>query len=423
MTSRSKNTVKGTDPKKPDRPVPVHKVADLGVVHMIGHLRLGAGRYIVDTAVEQARHFDQQVRVLVSPDAGGNWKTDPALVAELKSTGISVETAGDFFHRDLKVLLQTSYGLRDRWASDAGRFVVHAHSAMAAAAAHWAGAPVVVATCHGFDLQRPSEYDLQDALAYRLCNVVTTPSKYWAAKLTSEMAVADPPATPVGLNLGRYPRLKRTGGNHNRPLRIVTVCELTKRKGVDLLIGAMPEIWNHFPDIELHIIGDGDAAPELREQALALGNGSSKVNFHGFVVNPYLQLVDYDLFSLASRSDNLPVGIIEAMLARLPIVATEVGGIPEMVLEGHCGRLARPDCARALAEALVTMIKNGRGGMDRMGAAGESFARIHFSIEKTVAHLQGVYHDACKTGRSRVPLQALQENEHLIETRKRHTRS
>lgn len=411
MTRSSRNIVKETVPRKSNRPDSAPSVADLGVVHMIGHLRLGAGRYIVDTAVEQKSQFDQQVRILVSPDAGGNWKTDPALVAELESAGISVETAGDFFHRELKDLLRISSSLRDRWASDRGQLVVHAHSAMAAAVAHWAGAAVVVATCHGFDLQRPPEYDLQDALAYRLCNVVTTPSNYWAAKLTSEMAIAEPFVTPVGLNLGRYPRLKRTGGCHKKPLRIVTVCELTRRKGVDLLISAMPEIWSHFPDIELHIIGDGDATPELREQARALGNGSSKVIFHGFVVNPYPQLIDYDLFSLASRSDNLPVGIIEAMLARLPIVATEVGGIPEMVLEGHCGRLARPDCARSLAEALHTMISSGRGEMHRMGAAGESFARNHFSIEKTVADLQGVYRDARKTGRRSLPLEALPEHE------------
>jgi glycosyltransferase involved in cell wall biosynthesis len=386
-------------------------MTSMGVAHMIGHLRLGAGRYIVDTALEQARHFGQRVRVLVSPDAGGSWKTDPILVAELISAGIRVETAGDFFHRDLKTLLQTSSDLRNRWAAKPGRLVVHAHSAVAAAVARWAGAAAVVATCHGFDLQRPSEYDLQDALAYRLCDAVTTPSKYWAAKLASEMAIANPSVTPVGLDLRRYPPLNRAGSNHDSPVRIVTVCELTGRKGVDLLIGAMPEIWSHFPDTELHIIGDGDAASVLREQARALGYNSSKIHFHGFVANPYAQLADYAVFSLASRSDNLPVSIIEAMLARLPIVATEVGGIPEMVLEGHCGRLARPDCARSLAEALVTMIKDGRGGMDRMGAAGESFARNHFSIEKTVADLQGVYRDACRTGRRRAALKALQENE------------
>jgi len=406
MTSRGKNTVKGTDPRKPNRPGPVHKVADLGVVHMIGHLRLGAGRYIVDTAVEQAQHFKQQVRVLVSPDAGGTWKTDAALVAELHSAGISVETAGDFFHRDLETLLQTSSGLRNRWVAESSPLVVHAHSAMAAAAARWAGAASVVATCHGFDPQRPSEYDLQDALAYRLCDVVTTSSKYWAAKLASEFGVANSPVTPVGLDLRRYPQLNRASRNHGRPLRIVTVCELTKRKGVDLLIGAIPEVWNQFAETELHIIGDGDAAAELREQARAFGLGSSKIFFHGFVVNSYAKLADYDLFALGSRSDNLPVSIIEAMLAGLPIVATEVGGIPEMVLDGHCGRLARPGCAESLAEALVTTMKSGRVGIDRLGVSGESFARNHFSIEKTVPDLQAVYRGAFKGRRRHVPPRA-----------------
>ncbi len=371
----------------------------LTISHMIGHLRLGAGRYVVDTAIEQHRRQGHLVNVLVSCDAEGNWRSDPALVEELEHHGIHTVTAGDFFHRDLPALRTAASTVVP--PEDGRRpWLLHAHTAMAAAAGRWAGADAVVCTCHGWDLQRPGEFNLQDALALHLCDAVTSPSAFWARKIEQEFGIPSPSVIPVGLNLFRYPRLRRTGGA-GAPCKIVTVCELTARKGVDLLIEAMPAIWQRRDDVELHIIGDGDAASDLRSLAGHLEHDRQRIHFHGPVAAPFERLQQFDLFALASRSDNLPVALIEAMLARLPLVTTAVGGIPELIEGGQCGILVDAGSASALAAGVLCLLAD-ECRSSRLAQSGETFARDRFNIETTAAMLERLYEKTlCRITRAR----------------------
>jgi glycosyltransferase involved in cell wall biosynthesis len=73
------------------------------------------------------------------------------------------------------------------------------------------------------------------------------------------------------------------------------------------------------------------------------------------VPDPYQHLADYDLFVLASRSYNLPVAFLEAMLAGLPIVATDVGGAADLLTAVACGRAVPPDSSGALAQAMLSI--------------------------------------------------------------------
>jgi glycosyltransferase involved in cell wall biosynthesis len=363
------------------------------VVHLIGHLRLGAGRYVLHLALEQLRR-GHAVRVVVGPDVDRDWATDVGMESELLSAGINVVRNVDFFHRDLSSLLQAAEALASHVSSPDS--IVNAHSAIPAAVARWAGARVVVATCHGVRPDRPPEQDLQDALAYASCDAVTTPSGYWATRLNERMGVREAVVIPVGLDLKRYPPLGESTRSANRPLRIVSVCELSQRKGVDILIDSMSEVWKHFPGVELHIMGDGDRSTLLREQAGRVDR-DRRISFHGFVTNPYLRLGEYDLFALASRSDNMPVAIMEAMLAGLPVVATAVGGVRETVLQSHCGVLASEPSAGAVATALLRILREGRNGLSILGRRGEEYARTRFSVEVTADTLFKVYRRAARS--------------------------
>ncbi len=363
------------------------------IIHMIGYLRLGAGRYIANLALEQARRDGNRVLLFTSPDAEGNWKSDPRLLQELAHGGVIIDSLGDFFHREPKSLFEAASRIRtitSGWSPDT---VFHAHSAMAAAAAHWSGDGAVVCTCHGWNLARLREYELEDALAYQLCNAVTSPSQFWADWLKSEMRVAEVSVVPVGLNLRRFPPPPAYADTPGT-VRIVSVGELTIRKGFDVLLDAMPLVWERKPEVELHIMGEGDLASQLRRKAASFGPAQARVRFHGFVRAPYAELPRYSLFCLASRSDNLPVAIIEAMLARLPIVATNIGGIPELVRDGGCGFLVPPDSPIALAEQLVRMIELGAEQRAHIGMRGEHFARERFAIERIVDEFALVYRKA-----------------------------
>jgi len=363
------------------------------VMHLIAQLRFGAGRYVVDTAVQQAVGLKQRVLVCVSTDADEHWRTDPKLVSELAEYGVGVQVIGDFFHRRPELLRQSAARLRDICRDMNGPVIAHAHTAMAAAVGYWARVDGVVATCHGWGRGRPADVDLQDALAYQLCDSVVTYSSYWADRLRQDLSVSSPKVIPMGLNLDHFPPLlKRL--DESSPMRMVTACELTARKGVDVLLNAMPAVWKEAPETELHVIGHGDAADDLRRQAAAIDPGLRRIVFYGTVANPYTYFGDFDLFVLPSRSDNLPVVLLEAMLAGLPIVSTDVGGIPELINAAGSGEIVPPESPTALAERINSAANAGRQALALVGNKGEQFVRDHMDVRETAAQLEPLYMEA-----------------------------
>jgi L-malate glycosyltransferase len=200
----------------------------------------------------------------------------------------------------------------------------------------------------------------------------------------------------MGINLDRFPRLPERCVPGSASPRIVSVCELTFRKGVDVLIDAMPAVWERMPDAQLHIMGHGDAADELRFLASTLDPAMERISFYGSVANPYASLGDFDLFAFPSRSDNLPISLLEAMLARLPVVASEVGGVPEIVGASGCGSVVPPESASALAEAIIGTLKLERDRLDSMGEKGERFVREQLDVRKTAVELDRIYHETLR---------------------------
>jgi glycosyltransferase involved in cell wall biosynthesis len=359
------------------------------VVHLLPQVRLGAGRYVVDTALEQARE-GWRVFVAVATNGAREWRSDPRLLGELGDAGVTVLEPGDFFHRSPPALFGTARALRAMLPPEALRGVAHAHTAMAAAVARWAGIETVVATCHGWNTERDQACDLQDALAFGLVDAVTSPSAHWAGALQRVMGVGEVSVVPVGLDLRRYPP-PQPRAEATRSLRIACLAELTARKGIGDLLDAMPDVWSHDPDVELHLYGDGDARHSLEQRAAGADLRGDRVVFHGFVTHPYARIQGFDLFCLPSRSDNFPVALMEAMLARLPVVATEVGGIPELVTKSGCGAVAPAAAPRELASAIVTLLGLPPDERARLGRLGEQFVRDRCAIEVTGRQLRELY--------------------------------
>jgi glycosyltransferase involved in cell wall biosynthesis len=355
------------------------------IYHLAAHLRLGAGRYIVDLAVEQAK-CGQKVSVCISNDAEGNWRSDPDLISELKSNDVHVLTLGDLFHRDAELLRQAARELKRDAVSWSKEDTVHAHTALGAVVGRWAGSKNVICTCHGWNPARLKEYDLQDAIAYSMCDGVLSPSTFWAERLSQLTELSRLIVLPNGFNLSRYPQLKPTHGIH----RIVCVGELTARKGQDLLISVLPLIHQRVPDVELHFLGDGDAREQLINQSESIDPKRHSIFFHGFVSNPYQILNQFDLMCLPTRSDNQPVALIEAMLAGLPIVSTEVGGIPELISMVQCGACVPPDNVEALADAVsawLNPVRRQAHALEKM----QTIARDLFDIKNHAHHLELFY--------------------------------
>ena len=136
----------------------------------------------------------------------------------------------------------------------------------------------------------------------------------------------------------------------NDPPVVGTVTKLEYWKGVDVLVEACALVQR---PLRLEVFGDGSMRVELEKRARELHVDAI---FHGFVSNVREEIERLDVFALASRGENLPVSILEAMGAALPVVATRVGGIPEEVDDGVTGLLVEPGDPREFAAALDAVL-------------------------------------------------------------------
>lgn len=140
-------------------------------------------------------------------------------------------------------------------------------------------------------------------------------------------------------------------------LTIGTIAELHERKGLKYLIEAMQEIVERFPNVKLVLIGEGGEREHL-EKFVSVKNLENHVVFTGRQKEIPKLLKSCDIFCLPSRREAFGLVNAEAMITGLPVVATEVGGIPEIVKNGETGLLVPPEDSGALACALISLIEN-----------------------------------------------------------------
>src|SRR5947209_3591549 len=137
--------------------------------------------------------------------------------------------------------------------------------------------------------------------------------------------------------------------------RVITVANLRPEKAHEILIDAAASLVATHPGLEFHVVGDGPRLAELTALAAARGMGD-RVRFFGHRDDVPALLRESDIFVLPSRSEAFPNGLIEAMAAGLPVVATAVGGIVELVRHGENGLLVRPGDSRDLANAIQQLV-------------------------------------------------------------------
>jgi glycosyltransferase involved in cell wall biosynthesis len=171
---------------------------------------------------------------------------------------------------------------------------------------------------------------------------------------------------------------------HGPPARLLTAGLLGENgaKGVDFLLSAVALVRSER-DLRLDVVGDGPRRAEYEDLARTLGVADI-VQFHGFLLKPELGelMRQADLFVLASRFENNPCVVMEAMACGLPVVATRVGGLPELIRPDN-GLLAEPFDPESIA-AKITEALDGLGRFDRASIARgavERFGREHVGTE------------------------------------------
>jgi glycosyltransferase involved in cell wall biosynthesis len=170
-------------------------------------------------------------------------------------------------------------------------------------------------------------------------------------------------------------------------LRIGAVGRLAPQKGLDVLIEAMRSL----PDCRLVLVGDGPDRAKLEELVRARSLGD-RVEFAGWVDAPWTASWAFDVLAMPSVNEGFPLVIVEAMLAGIPVVASTVGGIPEIVVPGSTGLLVPPQDPGAFVDALRAIAGDPQLRAD-MAARCRSVALEQFTAEAMAARFEALYRD------------------------------
>ncbi|HXT22244.1 MAG TPA: glycosyltransferase family 4 protein [Thermoanaerobaculia bacterium] len=218
-------------------------------------------------------------------------------------------------------------------------------------------------------------------LTARLADAVVAPSHATAAELRRDYGVADVEVIANGVPPGRQPPPHR----REVPPVILYSGRLRTRKAVAVLLAAMPRVLAAFPACRLVIVGDGEQGKRIAAAVRARGL-TAHVDLAGVLprAGAVARLAEADVFCLPSTYEGLPLAILEAMAAGLPVVATAVSGNPEAVEDGVTGLLVPPESASALAEALIALLADPERRR-RMGEAGRARVAERFGIDRIAA--------------------------------------
>jgi glycosyltransferase involved in cell wall biosynthesis len=314
------------------------------------------------------------------------------LLADVRAEGFRVETLP--FARSLSPAAQW----RAFWALVAllrreRPWLVHGHmpisGLLARVAARVAGVPRVAYTCHGFLFNQPGSRRRRAAslalewIGGRLTDVFLTVSAEEAAD--ARRLNISRKATQAGN--GRDPAVFRPDPAARTRIRaelgvppdavvIIAVSRLVRHKGYPELLAAMA----HVPNAELWVVGErlpSDHGDDLNELFARAANGVCLRRL-GYRTDVPALLAAADMFTLPSHFEGLPMSVIEAMLTGLPVVATNIRGPREQVVEGETGLLVPPATIQPLATALNRLVGD-PAGRAAMGEAGRLRALARYT--------------------------------------------
>jgi glycosyltransferase involved in cell wall biosynthesis len=170
---------------------------------------------------------------------------------------------------------------------------------------------------------------------------------------------------------------------------VAVLARLNDLKGISYFLDAIPLVLSEFPDARFLIVGDGQKRQELEAYAERKGC-AGKAIFTGFRMDIPEVLKEISVSVLPSLSEGLSNVLIESMAAGVPVVATEVGGNPEIVEDGVTGLLIPPRDAGSLAQAIVFLLQNSEKAAF-MGQEGRRRIASRFSLTRAVDETQRLY--------------------------------
>jgi sugar transferase (PEP-CTERM/EpsH1 system associated) len=264
-----------------------------------------------------------------------------------------------------------------------------------------AGVPVIIAHEHWSSKSQREVW--VDRLLYRLSDRILVPSEA-SKRIVMEMERIPARCLSVlynGVDISHFTpgsasgcEVRRELGLRCEELVIGTVGRLSPEKGgVDVLIRAVERLRGDHPRVRLVVVGDGPLRPDLEKVADDLG---SNVIFTGTRTDVARILSAMDIFVLPSLKEAMPIALLEAMAMRLPVVATHVGGVPEIVEDGENGILVPPGDEPALHAALQRLADD-PALISTLAHAGQAHVQANFTLDSMVARVEQLYNSLAES--------------------------
>jgi glycosyltransferase involved in cell wall biosynthesis len=305
------------------------------------------------------------------------------LAAAARQAGVDVRVLGRRERRvDVGASRQLGGLIRD-WRPEVVHCCLFGFDLLAALPARLLGVPLVVGARRELADWMAGRHLAVQSAGNRFCHVLVCCSEAVRQRVLAREGV-DPASVAVirnGVDVERFrPDLRRRATGRQRwgvkPHQrcVVTVANIEPEKGYPALLEAARQVLRVDPEVRFLWAGEGRSRDRLLE-AVRVAGLNSRVRLVGHVEDVAELLCAGDVFALASQSEGLPNALLEAMASGLPVVASRVGGIPEVVETDRNGLLVAPGRAAALAEAILRLCRSpewasslGQAARQRMAA-------------------------------------------------------
>ncbi|MBX3011955.1 MAG: GT4 family glycosyltransferase PelF [Caldilineaceae bacterium] len=353
------------------------------LLHLITELSSGGAQSVLLRLVERMDRAHYQVTIVCL------YNGDKAVAQQLRALGLEVIDLGMTRKWRLDAFVRLYWLLRQRRPAILHTWLFHANIP-GRLLGRLAGVPIIIGSEHTMGQEGKLRQRLNRLTAPLADQIICIAQK---VADFAHSAIGIPRAKlvviPNGVDTQSFAPPPTPPTTDRQPRIFGFVGRLHPVKGLPFLLEAFAQVVAQCPEQQLWLIGEGSERQRLAQQRDALGL-TKHVTFWGARQDVAALLQQMDLFVLPSHWEGMPMVLLEAMAVGLPVVATAVGGTPEVVVPGETGYLVPPADPPALAQALLRFCHD-PALCQRLGAAGRQRVEQHFSIEQNVAQTVALY--------------------------------
>jgi len=264
--------------------------------------------------------------------------------------------------------------------------------------------PALISTIHNYEEKGRKKTARWRELAYRLtdplCDLTTQVSRSGLAKYVALKAVPESKIAymPNGIEVSYYDVDRDRSNQVKKELGLadhrvfLAAGSLTPQKDYSNMLKAFSMFRAKAPNVVLVIAGIGPLESELKELSRKL-DLTDAIHFLGLRNDINILMNMADVFVMSSAWEGMPIVLLEAAASKLPIVATDVGGNRDLVLDGESGFIVPPENPKALAKGMIALNEMQREERELMGVKGYEYVKEHYDLERITKEWEEIYHN------------------------------